>query len=254
MQDPTASEHQQFRPARPAGSAAAHPASTLAFLVALVLFIVAIPFLQDLPHGDLVQSALLTLVLVSGLLAIGARRGTLVFAAVLVIAALGAKWLNHFWPEVMPPTVHLTGGVLFLGLVTLYFLRFIMRAPRVTAQVLQAGIATYLVFGLLWTLAYMLVDRLVPDSFLFSATPGVSRSMDGFNALYFSFVTLSTAGYGDIVPAARVARLLAILEATTGVLYMSVLIARLVGLYSSVTPVERENDANGSSSRSIGAG
>jgi len=57
------------------------------------------------------------------------------------------------------------------------------------------------------------------------AALGVSRSMDGFNALYFSFVTLSTMGCGDILPAARVARLLAILEATTGVL----LIARLVG-------------------------
>jgi hypothetical protein len=249
MQDLASPEHQPIRPPRAAESAEAHRVSILAFLVALVLFIVAIPFLQDLPRGDLVQSALLTLVLVSGLLAIGARRGTLVLAAVLVIAALAAKWVNHFRPEVMPPTVHLTAGVLFLALVSMLLLRFILRATRVNAQVLQAGIATYLVFGLLWTLAYMLVDRLIPDSFVFSAAPGVSRSMDGFNALYFSFVTLSTAGYGDIVPAARVARLLAILEATTGVLYMSVLIARLVGLYSSVTPLERENDTNGSSSR-----
>ena len=174
MQNPTSAEHQQIRPPRAAESAETRRVSILAFLVALVLFIVAIPFLQDLPHGDLIQSALLTLVLVSGLLAIGARRGTLVLAAVLVSAALVAKWVNHFRLEVMPPTVHLTAGVLLLTLVSVHFLRFILRAPRVNAQVLQAGIATYLVFGILWTLAYLLVDRLIPDSFVFSAAPGVS--------------------------------------------------------------------------------
>ena len=247
MQDMTSPDHQPIRLPRAAESAEAHRVSIFVFLVALVLFIVAIPFLQDLPRGDLVQSVLLTLVLVSGLLAIGARRGTLALAAVLVIAALMAKWVNHFRPDVMSPAVYLTGGVLFLALVSVHFLRFLLRAPRVNAQVLQAGIATYLVFGLLWTLAYLLVDRLIPDSFIFSATPGVS-SLDGFNALYFSFVSLSTMGYGDIVPVSRVARLLAILEGTTGVLYMSVLIARLVGLYSSVAPDETESDTNGSSS------
>ena len=87
-QDMASLEHQQIRPPRAAESAEARHVSVLVFLVALVLFIVAIPFLQDLPHGDLIQSALLTLVLVSGLLAIGVRRGMLAPAAVLVIAAL----------------------------------------------------------------------------------------------------------------------------------------------------------------------
>ena len=127
------------------------------------------------------------------------------------------------------------------------FLRFILRAPRVTGQVLEAGISTYLVFGLLWTLAYMMVGRLIPDAFAFSA-PG--QSMNGANALYYSFVTLTTMGYGDILPVSRVARMLAITEATTGVLYMSVLIARLVGMYSTVTPIEDKSDTDPSSSGS----
>jgi uncharacterized membrane protein len=57
--------------------------------------------------------------------------------------------------------------------------------------------------------------------------------MTGFDSLYFSFVTLSTIGYGDITPASRVARMLSITEATTGMFYMTVLIARLVGVYTS---------------------
>ena len=57
--------------------------------------------------------------------------------------------------------------------------------------------------------------------------------MNGFTGFYFSFVTLSTVGYGDITPVSRIARWLAAMEAMTGLLYVAVLIARLVSLYSS---------------------
>ncbi len=60
--------------------------------------------------------------------------------------------------------------------------------------------------------------------------------MEGFNAFYFSFITLSTVGYGDITPVSKVARMLAATEAMTGLLYVAVLIARLVALYSSPKP------------------
>jgi hypothetical protein len=129
--------------------------------------------------------------------------------------------------------------MLFLALVAVQFMRFILRAPRVTGQVLEAGISTYLVFGLLWTMAYMIVGRLIPGAFSFSAS---DQTMNSANALYYSFVTLTTMGYGDILPVSRVARMLAITEATTGVLYMSVLIARLVGMYSTVTPIQDKGD------------
>jgi hypothetical protein len=63
--------------------------------------------------------------------------------------------------------------------------------------------------------------------------------MDSFNAIYFSFVTLSTVGFGDITPVSRFARMLAISEASTGIIYVTVVIARLVALYSSERRHER---------------
>lgn len=239
--------HPQLRQTLTAAYARTSRASHLVFLVALGLFIVAILFIAALPGGELVNSVLLTLVLASGLLVIEARRGTLVLATLLMVPALVARWINYYRPELMPPAVFLAFGMLFLVLVAVQFLRFILRAPRVTGQVLEAGISTYLVFGLIWTLAYMMVGGLIPDAFAFSV-PG--QSMNGANALYYSFVTLTTMGYGDILPVSRVARMLAITEATTGVLYMSVLIARLVGMYSTVTPIQDENDTDRSSSGS----
>jgi hypothetical protein len=65
--------------------------------------------------------------------------------------------------------------------------------------------------------------------------------MNGFTGLYFSFITLSTVGYGDIIPVSEVARMLAIVEAMFGTFYMTLLIARLVSLYSSRNPLEVAN-------------
>jgi hypothetical protein len=86
--------------------------------------------------------------------------------------------------------------------------------------------------GLMWTVAYWLVDQMTPGG-AFSYTSRGAQSMNGFTGFYFSFITLSTVGYGDITPVSRVARWLAAMEAITGLLYVAVLIARLVSLYST---------------------
>jgi hypothetical protein len=108
----------------------------------------------------------------------------------------------------------------------------VLRAPSVNVEVLCASISAYLMLGLLWTVAYWLVDELTPGAFAFNASEA-RQSIHGFNAFYFSFITLSTVGYGDITPVSKVARMLAAMEAMTGLLYVAVLIARLVALYSS---------------------
>jgi hypothetical protein len=110
-------------------------------------------------------------------------------------------------------------------------LRFVLRAPSVNTEVLCASISAYLMLGLLWTVAYWLVAQVTPNAFAFNTGP--KETMSGFNAFYFSFITLSTVGYGDITPVSRIARWLAATEAMTGLLYVTVLIARLVSLYST---------------------
>ena len=67
--------------------------------------------------------------------------------------------------------------------------------------------------------------------------------MNGFNGFYFSFITLSTVGYGDITPVSRIARWLAAMEAMTGLVYVAVLIARLVALYSTPNSTPKSHDS-----------
>ena len=101
------------------------------------------------------------------------------------------------------------------------------------SEVLCASIAAYFSFGLIWALAYHLIASLNPAAFAINVSQLPSQSMNGFASFYFSFTTLTTLGYGDIIPVSKGARMLAALEAMTGTLYVAILIARLVALYSS---------------------
>jgi hypothetical protein len=202
------------------------------FLCILILNILISPFADQFLCGFFVEAALLTLVFLSALLAIGGRRRTLV-GAILVGPAIVGVWLSYRRPDLPLSVLIYGGGLLFIGFVVLEFLRFILRAPRVDFGVLCAAIATYLMLGMLWSFAYILVDGLVPNSFVFTVGPDSSHSMNHFNALYFSFTTLSTLGYGDIIPVSGIARILAMAEAVFGMFYVTLLIARLVALYST---------------------
>jgi voltage-gated potassium channel len=85
------------------------------------------------------------------------------------------------------------------------------------------------------------LGRLDPNSFVFTLGPKSSQSMNGFTGLYFSFITLSTVGYGDIIPVSEMAQMLAIVEAMFGMFYVTLLIARLVSLCPSKSPLEVAN-------------
>lgn len=211
------------------------------FLAALVLLYVTAPFVQSMPNGILIEAVLMTLVLLSAVLAVSGRRRTLIGAMMFAVPALVEKWVSYWRPDLLPPQLSLWTGLAFIGFIVLRLLGFILRAPRVNSEILCAGVATYLLLGLLWAFAYRLVDRLVPDSFAFTVGPSSSRSLEGFNSMYFSITTLATSGYGDIMPVSGLARMLAMTECVAGLLYVALLIARLVALYSSQ---ELANDAN----------
>jgi voltage-gated potassium channel len=206
--------------------------SAVELLVALGLLFLATPFIEDLPGGDRIEAVLVTVVMISAVLVVGGRRRTLIVALVLVAPALVGKWINHLRPDLMPPAVFLAGAVVFFGFVVAQLLRFVLRASRVDTNVLCAGIAGFLMVGLLWTSLYVLVARLDPGAFSLPAG-SAKATLDGFNAFYFSFVTLCTVGFGDITPVSKFARMLAVTEAISGLFYMAVLISRLVAVHSA---------------------
>jgi hypothetical protein len=80
------------------------------------------------------------------------------------------------------------------------------------------------------------------DRAAFNFSLAGDKAMDGFRAFYFSFITLSTVGYGDITPVSGAARMLSSMEAMTGTLYVAIIIARLVALYSVTSTASSEEE------------
>jgi hypothetical protein len=126
-------------------------------------------------------------------------------------------------------------GVLFLGYSIAVMLHFIFTTRRVDFNTIAASLCIYLLLGIIWALAYSSLDALDSRAFKFTADSTSKPSLQigtgtSMAVLYFSFTTLTTLGYGDIIPVSPLARGLAMIEAVVGQLFLAVLVSRLVGL------------------------
>ena len=147
--------------------------------------------------------------------------------AVLLATAVAAI-LVRWWPTRSAPALALS-TLVSLGLMAIVVVVQAFRSALVNVHRIQGAVAAYLLFGLTWAAAYQLVDALAPGSFAGAPT----AAPDSRLWIYFSFVTLTTVGYGDVTPVHPAARSLALLEALTGQLYPAILLARLVSLQAA---------------------
>jgi hypothetical protein len=215
--------------------------SAVELLIALAVLLISFPFVQPLHSGVFIESILFSFVLISSVLAIAESRRTVVIAGILAVPALVGRWVSQYGHKLLPLEISLAACILLTAYVVWNLLRFLFRARSVDTETLCIGLSAYLLLGLLWAFAYWLVDELVPNAFFFGTTSGADATIQGLNGLYYSFITLCTVGYGDIVPVAGIARMLAAIEAIVGMLYVAVLIARLVALHATPTSLSNEN-------------
>jgi hypothetical protein len=212
--------------------------SAVKLLVALGCLFVVTPFIEDLPRGDLIEAVLVTLVMVFSVRAVSKEPRTLILAIILGAPAVAGKWINRMRPDLLPPAWFLVPAFIFFIFVVANLVSFIVRSPRVDTDVICAGVAGFVMLGLVWAPLYLLAAQLNHRAFALSS----GGKLDGFSAFYLSFVTLCTVGYGDVTPVSKVARMLAVTEAITGIFYMAVLISRLVSIYSSAPASDKPAD------------
>lgn len=160
---------------------------------------------------------------------------TMILAAVLGLIDIAFSALEWLRPGGGWGCYSDAADVIFLAFVAVVLLLMVLKAHRVTKDTLLGAICVYLLMGGAWAFGYSLVERFYPGSFKFpdpmQATDSL-QAMDSYyrQLFYFSFVTLCTIGYGDMVPQSPPARSLAILEALFGQLYLVVMVGRLVSL------------------------
>ncbi len=202
-------------------------------LVILVCLIIFQPFVAN-PVGKFLLEVLFIAALFAGLRAIEIKRGLLRFEVLLLIVSLVLGFAGKLLGHPLLFSVGLVGETLFLVLVAITILFDLFQARKVTGDALAGAVCVYLLIALIWSYLYLLVEFGFPGSFSF--TQGQARmqlwlSKEFYSFFYFSLVTMTTVGYGDMAPASTAARTCATLEALVGQIYLTILVARLVGMH-----------------------
>jgi hypothetical protein len=200
------------------------------FLIALIALVVTYPFIVELAKGDMIENGLMMVLLISAALAVGGRSRLL--TVLLVVPALIGAFLDQYKRGLVPGWIITGMHMVFVGFVIIQLVRYISRETHVNAEVLCAGISAYLMVAIFFTPAYLMISQFRSDSFA-GEHLAAGHDLSQFDALYLSFVTLTCVGCNDITPLSKPARMLLMVESTTGVLCLAVLIARLVALYST---------------------
>jgi hypothetical protein len=211
-------------------------------LAALLVLAVVVPLVQGRYFAF---NVLFCVVLLASAFSVSQRRRQLTTVVLLGIPALvgtSCAYLAAAWtpiPDVLLMVfVHSTDFV-FLGVVSGLILYDVLQGKRVTGDKICGAICVYLLIAVAWSHVYSLIEQIEPGSFAatriseLAADPGGGQFAPRLLFSYYSFVTLTTLGYGDVTPVSAAARTFSWLEAVVGQLYLVVLIARLVGLHVS---------------------
>jgi len=213
-------------------------------LLSLLFNILLIPTLASISSehfpniGRFALSASITLLMFIAIFVTSTSRLTKGIAIFIMLPALVLMWtrtgiIHSNWQYILQQLLLAA----FLSLVAFSLIRHVFTCKKVTFDLINAALCAYLIIGFLWVSLYCVVESIQPGSFLLpddglGAFIGQDQNGDLFSRqLYFSFVTLLTLGYGDLVPVHSVTRLLAITEAFVGQVFLVVLVARLVGVH-----------------------
>ena len=198
-------------------------------LIILLLMIFLAPLLEDFRTIRMVFDIALSLILIIGCFAVSRRKLTPWIAIILSIPMLLSIWID--FPKLNLPQMEIVGsisGILYFALIAGGILVFVFSSRNVTWEVISAALVVYLLLGTIWSFGYTLTNLFIPGSFNISDH---LVGQDGPSYMYYSFITLTTVGYGDITPISGIARSLSMLEGIIGQTYMAVLVARLVGMH-----------------------
>ena len=206
-------------------------ANFIYLLVGLLIFLLLAPAIDYwMPESStiIVQSAF-TITILFGVWSMIDDRRWFIFGILLAITSLIFTITNIF---VQSSIIYVSDMIVLLifGITSLFHaMRQIMFGPRIDSNKILGSASIYLLIGIIWALLYAVVDHLYTESF-----HGLIESDNRghfWDYIYFSFVTLTTLGFGDITPTNLPARTLAYLEAIFGQLYLTILVASLVGAY-----------------------
>jgi voltage-gated potassium channel len=200
----------------------------LFLLISILCLLIFTPLLQGFFGIHILMNTFITAILIFGTYAASRKTYITITAASLALPMVVSIWISHFVDTHFLVFVGECFGIAFIAFLVVVILSFIFSEHEVTLNVIYASIVVYLLVAIMWAFIYSVLESINPGSF---ATGEGQIEVGRRLYIYYSFVTITTLGYGDMTPITDLANTFSFLEAVTGQLYIAILIARLVGTH-----------------------
>ena len=214
-----------------------HSVPFLGLLASFIAVFILIPLVDYAGQGGVLIDLGFTLTVIFSVYVVAERRLTFMLAAILALPGIAINWSGWFEHSIVAQNLKLVFSLALSAYVAFVLIGYILKSRKVDANIIYGSVCIYLLLGMTWVSAYTLVEFNAPG-----ALQGIAALPEGLTAaqtisvysesfFYYSYITLTTLGYGNISPASPAANALSSAEAIVGQLYIAILIARLVGLY-----------------------
>lgn len=204
-----------------------HMGRFLFLLLSILLVFLLRPFLTGYIGLSLLMEIFITAILISAVYAAGRKRSLFITAFILATLTAITRWSDHLLQNRTLAVSEEFFTLFFFGFMVVVILVYLFREKEVTFDLIIGSICGYFLIGFLWASLYSLLEIFKAGSFQIPESAGTEIS----SFTYYSFVTLTTLGYGDVTPISSAAQSFSVLEAVAGQLFIAVLISRLVAIH-----------------------
>jgi hypothetical protein len=192
-----------------------------------MLTILISPYIRDIGKaGHIFTTLLVAMIPLTSFYALIADRNRAIIILFLAAPFVVLDGMSMFFAYRYLMIAAISFGTILYFYIIILLVKNLLSYRVVTANLIYCAISTYLMIGFMWSGIYIILEGIYPDSF-----SGISEAGD---LLYFSFVILTTVGFGDITPQSIISKRLVVFEAATGCIYLAVIIAMIVGRYMSM--------------------
>ena len=205
-----------------------HIGRFLFLLISMVLMFALRPFLESFFRISYLIDIFFFIIFLSAVYAVSQKRSTFIIALVMALLLEILIWLSHLTDISSFRIIGNILTILFIGYTATIILSYLFTEDEITGDAIMGAICVYFLIGSAWAFIFFTLELLQPGSFQMPQGQGTT---DLSHFSYYSYVTLTTLGYGDFTPISAQARSLALLEAIMGQLYIAILVARMVGIH-----------------------
>ena len=197
------------------------------FMSSIIILLILSAVLEGYEYGFLILNTASSIVFILGIYAAGNNKRN-----VIILIILGLPWFLSEWIFARSSETIFVSILFFLFIIGT-MIEHILTTDDVTTDTLYEAVCVFLLLGLLWASIYNYLEYISPGIIFIKNNSDLVHSLTANEIIYYSYTTLTTLGYGDITSLAPVGRMVSVLEAIIGQLFLAFLVARLVAIYTA---------------------